>query len=67
MELFEEGSEEWQSAKEKWMDAAKELSSTLSDALDNARQSFENTIKDIFKELNNVVTDNLGLNYVSEE
>jgi hypothetical protein len=49
------------------MDAANELSSTLTDALDTARESFENTIKEIFQDLNNLVTDNLGLDYVSEE
>lgn len=67
MELFEEGSEEWKSAKEKWMKAAQELSSTLVDSLETAREGFENTIKEIFQDLNNLVTNDLGLDYVKEE
>lgn len=67
MELFEEGSEEWKSAKEKWMEAAQELSSTLVDSLETAREGFENTIKEIFQDLNNLVTNDLGLDYVKEE
>lgn len=67
MKLFEEGSEEWKSAKEKWMEAAQELSSTLVDSLETAREGFENTIKEIFQDLNNLVTNDLGLDYVKEE
>jgi hypothetical protein len=49
------------------MDAANELTSTLTDTIENVREAFENTIRDIFQELNNMVTNNLGLDYVSEE
>ena len=67
MEMFEEGSDEWDAAKEKWMDATKELSKALEDALNDAREAFENTVNGIMQDLNNKVTNDLGLDYVQEE
>ena len=67
MQAAEEGSEQWNKAKENWMSAVQEFNKILEEGLDNAKNKFQNAINDIFQNLNNTITGGLGLDYVNEE
>ena len=67
MQAAEEGSKQWESAREKWQTAVNEFNSILEEGLDNAAQKFENAINNIFKNLNNQVTNGMGLDYVNTQ
>ena len=67
MQAAEEGSKEWESAREKWQDAVNEFNSILESGLENAKTKFENAINDIFKKLNDLLTGGLGLEYVNTQ
>ena len=53
--------------KENWMEAVEQLNSTTDAALDNLMSKYENAINKIFDDLNNKVTNGMGLDYVAEE
>ena len=67
MDAAEAGTEAWDEAKEKWVAATKELNSLIETSIQNLQDKYLNTINAIFQDLNNKVTDNLGLDYVEEE
>ena len=67
MDSLEEGSDEWQKAKENWMSAVKEWNSTVEAAIENLQDKYLNAINNIFANLNDKVTDGLGLDYVEQE
>lgn len=67
MNTLEKGSDEWESAKEKWMDAVSEWNSMVEEAIENLQDKYLNAINKIFQDLNNQVTNGLGLDYVEEE
>lgn len=53
--------------KENWMEAVEQLNSTTDAALDNLMSKYENAVNKIFDDLNNKVTNGMGLDYVAEE
>lgn len=67
MDAVEVGTEAWDEAKEKWIAATKELNDLIETSIQNLQDKYLNTINAIFQDLNNKVTDNLGLDYVEEE
>ena len=67
MDSLEEGSDEWQKAKENWMSAVEEWNSLVEEAIENLQDKYLNAINNIFANLNNKVTDGLGLDYVEQE
>ena len=58
MDLAEQGSEEWEAARDNWIDA---------DAVENVTDKYVNAINEIFQNLNDKVTNGMGLDYVEEE
>ena len=64
---LEQGSKEWEVAKEKYNAAAEAWASALETTIQAARQEFENNINLIFKTINNQLTNNKGLDYLNEE
>ncbi len=67
MDSLEEGSDEWQKAKENWMSAVEEWNSLVEEAIENLQDKYLNAINNIFANLNDKVTDGLGLEYTKEE
>ena len=67
MDLAEQGSEEWEAARDNWMDAVEDWRSTVEDAVENATDKYVNAINEIFQNLNDKVTNGMGLDYVEEE
>ena len=67
LDALEEGSDAWESAKEKWADAVKDLNDLIEESIENLQDKYLNAINLIFQNLNNQVTDGLGLDYVEEE
>ena len=67
MDSLEEGSDEWQKAKENWMSAVEEWNSLVEEAIENLQDKYLNAINNIFANLNDKVTDGLGLDYVEQE
>ena len=67
MDAEEEGSEAWLKYKENWEDAVSGLNSTVENSVQNLIDKYKNAINEIFDELNNKLTDNKGLDYISEE
>ena len=67
MKAADEGSDEWQKAKEEWMSAVSDWNSTVEDAIENLQDKYLNAINLIFQELNDKVTNGMGLDYVGEE
>lgn len=67
MDLAEQGSEEWEAARDNWMDAVEDWRSTVEDAVENATDKYVNAINEIFQNLNDKVTNSMGLDYVEEE
>lgn len=67
MDLAEQGSEEWEAARDNWIDAVDDWRSTVEDAVENATDKYVNAINEIFQNLNDKVTNGMGLDYVEEE
>ena len=67
MNQFEQGSDEWFNARDKYLSSLTELNSKTEEALDNIRKAFENTIESIYETINNNVTNGLGLDYVQSQ
>jgi len=67
LDTLEEGSEEWKNAKEKYNEAAEAWKGAITNTVQAARAEFENSIKSIFKTINNQLTNNKGLSYLNEE
>ena len=67
MEAEEEGSEAWLKYKENWEDAVSGLNSTVENSVQNLIDKYTNAVNQIFDELNNKLTDNKGLDYISDE
>ena len=67
MDTLEEGSEEWEKAKENWLSAVDTWNAKVEEAIENLQDKYLNAINLIFQNLNNNITDGLGLEYVSEE
>ena len=67
LDALEKGSDAWENAKEKWASAVKELNDLIESSIQNLQDKYLNTINLIFYNLNNRLTDNLGLEYIEEE
>ena len=67
MDAEEEGSEAWKKAKENWTSAVSDLNSLIENSIQNLQDSYLNTINKIFKDLNNKITNNMGLDYVESQ
>ena len=67
LDALEEGSDAWENAKEKWADAIGELNDLIENSIQNLQDKYLNAINLIFQNLNNKVTDGLGLDYIEEE
>ena len=67
MDAAEEGTERWEKAKENWMDAVNNWNKTIEESITTAKDAWVNAINEIMQELNNKVTNGLGLDYVTEE
>ena len=67
LDTLDEGSEAWENAKEKWADAVEEMNDLIESSIENLQDKYLNAINLIFQNLNNKVTDGLGLDYIEEE
>ena len=67
LEHLEKGTDEWEKAKEKYNEAAEAWADALETAITAARTEFENNIKIIFQDLNNLLTYNKGLDYINTQ
>ena len=67
MNAVEAGTDEWDTARDKWEQATNDLNDLIEKSIQNIQDKYLNTINAIFQDLNNKVTDNLGLDYVEEE
>ena len=67
MEIAEEGSDAWEAAKENWMSAVDEWNSAVEAAIENLQDKYLNAINAIFQNLNNQVTNGLGLDYTESQ
>ena len=67
LDTLDEGSDAWENAKEKWADAVQEMNDLIETSIENLQDKYLNAINLIFQNLNNKVTDNLGLDYIEEE
>ena len=67
LNTLEKGSKEWENAKEKWANAIKDLNDLIEESIQNLQDKYLNTINLIFQDLNNKVTNGLGLDYIEEE
>ena len=67
LDALEEGSDEWDNAREKWANAVQEMNDLIESSIENLQDKYLNAINLIFQNLNNKVTDGLGLEYIEEE
>lgn len=67
MEIAEEGSDAWEAAKENWISAVDEWNSAVEAAIENLQDKYLNAINAIFQNLNNQVTNGLGLDYTESQ
>lgn len=67
MDAVEQGSEQFDAAREKWADAVADWNDLVENTIENLQDQLENTINAIFKNLNNNLTNNKGLQYISDE
>jgi len=67
MDAVEQGSEQFEAAREKWADAVADWNDLVEDAVENLQDKLANTINEIFKNLNDNLTNNKGLQYISDE
>lgn len=67
MATAEEGSDAWNAAKENWLSAVDEWNSAVETAIQNLQDKYLNAINAIFQNLNNNVTNGMGLDFVETE
>lgn len=67
LDTLDEGSDEWENAREKWADAVQSMNDLIEESIQNLQDKYLNAINLIFQNLNNKITDNLGLEYIEEE
>ena len=67
LDTLEEGSDEWENARDKWKDAVQSMNDLIEESIQNLQDKYLNAINLIFQNLNNKITDNLGLEYIEEE
>lgn len=67
LDTLDEGSDAWKNARDKWANAVQEMNDLIETSIENLQDKYLNAINLIFQNLNNKVTDNLGLDYVEEE
>ena len=67
MNTVEENSDEWKKYQQNFISASDSLNSTLETAIQNIIDKYTNTINEIFKTLEDKVTNGLGLDYINDE
>ena len=67
MATAEEGSDAWNAAKENWLSAVDEWNNAVETAIENLQDKYLNAINAIFQNLNNNVTNGMGLDFVETE
>lgn len=67
MNTVEENSDEWKKYQQNFISASDSLNSTLETAIQNIIDKYTNTINEIFKALEDKVTNGLGLEYINDE
>ena len=67
METAEEGSDAWNAAKENWLSAVESWNSAIETAIQNLQDKYLNAINAIFQNLNNQVTNGMGLDFIETE
>ena len=67
MAAAEEGSDAWDAAKENWLSAVDAWNSAIETAIENLQDKYLNAINAIFQNLNNNVTNGMGLDFVETE
>lgn len=67
METAEKGSDAWNAAKENWLSAVDAWNSYIETAIQNLQDKYLNAINAIFQNLNNQVTNGMGLDFVETE
>lgn len=67
MSLAEEGSEEWEKAKENWIATITETNATYEKSIQDFFDTYLNAIEKTFQALNHEMTNGLGLGYVEEQ
>lgn len=67
MNTVEKNSDEWKKYQQNFISASDSLNSTLETAIQNIIDKYTNTINEIFKTLEDKVTNGLGLEYINDE
>ena len=67
MQAAQENSEEWEKAKQNWLDATEETQSYFVEATEKSLNILGDTINGIMQDLSNTITNGLGLDYVNEQ
>lgn len=67
MATAEEGSDAWNAAKENWLSAVDAWNGAIETAIQNLQDKYLNAINAIFQNLNNQVTNGMGLDFVETE
>ena len=67
METAEKGSDAWDAAKENWLSAVDAWNSSIETAIQNLQDKYLNAINAIFQNLNNQVTNGMGLDFIETE
>ena len=67
MTIAEEGSDAWEAAKENWISAVDEWNAAVESAIENLQDKYLNAINAVFQNLNNQVTNGLGLDYTETQ
>ena len=67
MDSEEEGSKEWENAKEKWTSATSDLNDLIETSIKNLQDKYLNAIEGIFDKLNDEVTKGKGLDLIDTE
>ena len=67
MNTVEENSDEWKKYQQNFISASDSLNSTLETSIQNIIDKYTNTINEIFKTLEDKVTNGLGLEYINDE
>lgn len=67
MNTVEENSDEWKKYQQNFISASDSLNSTLETAIQNIIDKYTNAINEIFKTLEDKVTNGLGLEYINDE
>lgn len=67
MNTVEENSDEWKKYQQNFISASDSLNSALETAIQNIIDKYTNAINEIFKTLEDKVTNGLGLEYINDE